>query len=513
MERNKFFSRVVTEGLSFYESPSPKNETFFYILFGIYVAFNFFLKIKWNDTVNVDYFRMGFVEIIMLGAAVYLVYAVADWKKLGERYLAILFVIGVALMSAAAYLSTKLSTNAFGLIFDLYFCLMVIGKDYKKILRNVMWTGIITLVFCYLGMLIGITIDVVKPNNNPEPGHSLGTVYPNTWGYIGFLIILIIWYLYLRRKGIKEIIVSFVLFWGAAAFMWFYICCHTIAVLAVVFPLVAVIIDLAEKRADKKAIEDIDREKAVKEKVRRQKVEARAAAKKANKSSKKEKTNAEEMMGIKVPEYSTIDSSKVPEALSPDHIFTKTNFITNLIHWIVTIIPFIAFGFVMYMSFHVEWIHKHFYYTKIHNLAMRFVQGGLYFKVYGIPLLGNPYDSRNFAYVEVNGEFLDVGILDSSYASYIIMRGLLWTLLVMLWLCIGNWKAIKKRDFAIPLIGAFILGFAMMERPGLELWYNFILLYPLAKVMNKPGTKSFEQIRLDNNMLVSKSRNGHKKKK
>jgi hypothetical protein len=27
----------------------------------------------------------------------------------------------------------------------------------------------------------------------------------------------------------------------------------------------------------------------------------------------------------------------------------------------------------------------------------------------------------------------------------------------------------------------------MLERPGLEAWYNFVLLYPLAKVAQKNG--------------------------
>ena len=31
--------------------------------------------------------------------------------------------------------------------------------------------------------------------------------------------------------------------------------------------------------------------------------------------------------------------------------------------------------------------------------------------------------------------------------------------------------------------------FAMMERPGLEMWYCFILLYPLAKIANDPLEK------------------------
>ena len=47
----------------------------------------------------------------------------------------------------------------------------------------------------------------------------------------------------------------------------------------------------------------------------------------------------------------------------------------------------------------------------------------------------------------------------------------------------------KRRDYAIPFLCGIILVFAMMERPGLDMWYNFILLYPLAKVAGKPGAE------------------------
>ena len=57
------------------------------------------------------------------------------------------------------------------------------------------------------------------------------------------------------------------------------------------------------------------------------------------------------------------------------------------------------------------------------------------------------------------------------------------------WLCVGMWKALKKRDFAIPFLSVIILVFAMVERPGLEMWFNFIMLYPLAKVVSKEGTR------------------------
>ena len=119
---------------------------------------------------------------------------------------------------------------------------------------------------------------------------------------------------------------------------------------------------------------------------------------------------------------------------------------------------------------------------------MRFVQGGLYFKTYGLPIVGNPYRSNQYTYVNVNGSFEQVGILDSSFAAYMIMRGMFWLTYTLIWLCVANWKSLKKRDYAIPLLCSIILVFAMMERPGLEMWYNFILLYPLAKVISKPGT-------------------------
>ena len=465
------FTRLKKECLSLYDSPSEKNELFFFILFGFYEAFNFFLKIRWNDTLDVDYIRIAFVEIIMLGAAVYFVVSIADWKHLADRHIAVMIAAGLGLMAIGGYLSTRLSTNAFGVIFDMYFCLMVIGKDYKKILRNTMWIGICTIAFCAIGLPLGITKDIVKPNNS-DPGHSLGTVYPNTWGYLVFLILLILWYLYLRKRTIKHLILTFAVFWGASAFMYFYICCHTIAGLTIVFPIFAALADWLEKKADLKAEEELKRAELEAEKKRKEELERKKSHQKGKKGRQR----------------SAQEDVKQEEAVLSSHTPHKHPYFVSFLKWLVVFIPYLSFAFVMFVSTHYEWVHKHFYgHHSTKNLALRFMQGGMYFAVYGIPMVGNPYDSRNIGYVDINGEFFQVGILDSSFASYIIMRGLLWVLLCMTWLCAANWKAIKKRDFAIPVIGLFILGYAMMERPGLELWYNFILLYPLVKAGGKQG--------------------------
>ena len=144
---------------------------------------------------------------------------------------------------------------------------------------------------------------------------------------------------------------------------------------------------------------------------------------------------------------------------------------------------------MMINSMAVDWWYK-YYHGKLRNLAWRFIQGGLYFRTYGLPIVGNPYRSNQYTYVNVQGEFIKVGILDSSFAAYMIMRGMLWLAYTLLWLCVALWKAIKKRDYAIILLEIILLGFAMMERPGLEVWYNFVLLYPLAKVAEKVGTEA-----------------------
>ena len=140
------------------------------------------------------------------------------------------------------------------------------------------------------------------------------------------------------------------------------------------------------------------------------------------------------------------------------------------------------------MHRHLGWWYQ-FYHGPLRNLAWRFIQGGLYFQTYGLPVFGNPYHSNVHTYINVQGEFIEVGILDSSFAAYIIMRGVFWLCYTLLWLSLAHWKALKKRDYAIIFLETILLGFAMMERPGLELWYNFVLLYPLAKVVDKVGTE------------------------
>ena len=50
------------------------------------------------------------------------------------------------------------------------------------------------------------------------------------------------------------------------------------------------------------------------------------------------------------------------------------------------------------------------------------------------------------------------------------------------WLGFADFKCAKKGDYSLILLSIMIYVFSTMERPGLDLWFNFFLLYPLAKV-------------------------------
>ena len=416
--------RLKRIGTSFFDEVKNANEIFYLILISLYVAVYFLLKFAFS----VDYegasdsIRYAMLGIVMWGSAIYLLIVIAGWLKLWKNIF-LLLLAAALILAVTAFFSQKMSTNVYGVVFDAFFCIMAYGKEFKKILKCMLGVSVGMLIIAAIGVPMGITLDLEKPDYISTT-HSLGINYPNTWGYLVFLAMMLLWYLYLRFKPV----ITFVLFWGAGFIMYKYISCNTIAALSFAFPVLALCTDLIEKRADKKAALNCGQEGHKKQDI-------------------------------------------------------------GIFGWIVVWIPFLAFAFMLFASMNYEWMHAKLYGTRLHNFAMRFVQGGLYFRTYGFPLVGNPYRSNNYTYVNVNGSFEKVGILDSSFAAYLIMRGLLWMIYTLLWLCLANWKALKKRDYAIPFLGSLILVFAMMERPGLDMWYNFILLYPLAKAAGKPLTE------------------------
>lgn len=417
MAKNRSKAGTNRKEKTFLDAIGEANETAYLVIFTLYVAIFFILKIAWVSQAEqiITAFQSIMLGIVMWGAAIYLFLVMASWMNIWKKNVP-LIIMALIILGITFFFSRVMSTNVYGVVMDVFFCLMAYKKDFKKMLHCILGVSIVMLLIAGLGLVIGFTMDMGKPDTL-TPGHSLGINYPNTWGYLAFLGLIVFWYLYIRFRPL----ITFAVFWAASAFMYFYITCRTIAAITLVFPVLAVVVNLIEKYMDKKA------------------------------------------------EEGTLKKIKPLE-------------------WTLIAIPFLSWAFMMVNSFAVEWWYQ-FYHGPLRNLAWRFIQGGLYFRTYGLPFVGNPYRANEYTYMNVNGEFIQVGILDSSFAAYIIMRGILWLTYTLIWLCVAHWKALKKRDYAIIMMETILLGFAMIERPGLEMWYNFILLYPLARVVSKPGTE------------------------
>ena len=70
-------------------------------------------------------------------------------------------------------------------------------------------------------------------------------------------------------------------------------------------------------------------------------------------------------------------------------------------------------------------------------------------------------------------------IMDNAYSTYAILRGMIWLIPILVWLCYAGRKAVKKKDYALLTITVLFSLLGLMERYALDIC-NFVLLYPLA---------------------------------
>ena len=157
------------------------------------------------------------------------------------------------------------------------------------------------------------------------------------------------------------------------------------------------------------------------------------------------------------------------------------------IAWFAIALPVLCFALSIVLSLEKEWVAVTFYPTAqhpnapLHSTAMRFVQGGLALDYFGFPLFGRPLRIMTQLYLDpATGVVEHLYVMDNAYTSFTIAKGVLWMAGILAWLTFGQWRGWKNKDFSIMLISSFMVIFAIMERPGLEVWYNFTLLYPLA---------------------------------
>ncbi len=386
---------------AFFREAEKIPERYYLLLFGLYLASILIQKISFILPVTRMIWNIHLVlyAAVMWGSAIYLFYLLSEWKNAWKNTSFLIAAGSVSFLLAAVF-SKILTTDSYLYVMGGFFCLMAVGRSFRRMLLTVAVEVMLTLTVGALAWFLGLAQDIVKPDR-AYGVHSLGIIYPNNWGYLVYLLLVILWYLYLLRKKL----LAFLLFWGMAVFMYFYITCQTIALLAFCFPVMGALAEVLQNRraeeADRKAL--------------------RIAA---------------------------------------------------------AALPFLAMGLMLFGCVQMDWIHEHLYGTPLHTLAMRFVEGGYALKLNGVSFFGHPFKRRDRTLIEYDGDIAMV--LDSGYIHYLIIRGILWFLITFSWLGLANVKALKNRDFRLLAISIFMLVFSVMERPGLDVWYNFVLLYPLA---------------------------------
>ena len=150
----------------------------------------------------------------------------------------------------------------------------------------------------------------------------------------------------------------------------------------------------------------------------------------------------------------------------------------NLVRWLLVGFPFFLFAAMMILCWQMDWVHNKFYHTSIHTFAMRFVEGGYAIRLNGVSLFGHPLQQRQEGIIDYTRE-IDMKI-DSAFTGYLILRGVLWMMVILIWIAIAHHKCLKNGDYRLLTISFFMLLLSVMERPGLDVWYNGVLLYPLA---------------------------------
>ena len=124
----------------------------------------------------------------------------------------------------------------------IFLILMADTRNYRKILKCYFFVNLTGFLTAMLGLAFHFTEDLAKTEVYGV-GHSCGYIHPNNAAFYLFLMLMLAWYLWLRKKdGI-----TLLLFWLMTIPVWFYMKCRTIVILMAFFPVLVLICHQFEK--------------------------------------------------------------------------------------------------------------------------------------------------------------------------------------------------------------------------------------------------------------------------
>ena len=153
--------------------------------------------------------------------------------------------------------------------------------------------------------------------------------------------------------------------------------------------------------------------------------------------------------------------------------------VVSILTWVLVLSPVICFCITIVLGQMREWLVVHTFGTYIENFSKRFIQSGLALKEHGFPMFGEKIRFNSGVSEKLGGYNIILYIMDNAYSTYAILRGMIWLIPILVWLCYAGRKAVKKKDYALLTITVLFSLLGLMERYALDIC-NFVLLYPLA---------------------------------
>ena len=142
--------------------------------------------------------------------------------------------------------------------------------------------------------------------------------------------------------------------------------------------------------------------------------------------------------------------------------------------------PFLCLGLTWILGKNRAFFMRHWHYGQgIFSLWMRFISAGVLFKTYGFPLLGRDILEENAVTEIIEGRKYLANIVDNAYIYYLVALGGIVLVICMLWLSLGNYRALRNRDSALLLISVFMCAYGLIEVVYFQFEHNFLFFYPL----------------------------------
>ena len=150
------------------------------------------------------------------------------------------------LFCGAYYLAQDMAFKRYYLMLGVFLALLACGKSYRKILNCFLFCHAGVLLLGALGLAFGFALDRVKEETYGT-GHSFGIIHPNNFAHIVFLVLVLCWYLYFRRRKW----LSFPLFWLAAIPIFTLCKCRTVTFFLLLFPPISLLSGIQGRKRER----------------------------------------------------------------------------------------------------------------------------------------------------------------------------------------------------------------------------------------------------------------------